>query len=114
MRTVLKLDEIEARIVDLDQRIIRLKEERDRRLRERTSTRRRLAVDRKIVCGGIVLDLATKEEAFRRVLTNILNRHLQDPVARRLFSDLLGNTANDNLPDQMEEPKPSTRENSHG
>ncbi|MEO5337233.1 MAG: hypothetical protein H7841_10110 [Magnetospirillum sp. WYHS-4] len=114
MKTVLKLDEIEIRIADLDRKITQLKEERDRRLKERTSTRRRMAVDRKIVCGGIVLDLAAKEEAFRRVLTNILNRHLDDPIARRLFSDLLSNTANDNVQDQVEEPMPSTGESSHG
>lgn len=115
MKTIVKLDEIEVRIADLDRKIIQLKEERDRRLKERASTRRRLAVDRKIVCGGIVLDLAAREEAFRKVLANILNRHLQDPVARRLFGDLLGNQANDNnLPGQAEEPKPSTGESDHG
>jgi chorismate mutase len=112
---ILKLEEIEARITELDRKILQLKEERDRRLMERTSTRRRMAVDRKIICGGIVLDLAAREEAFRKVLTNILNRHLQDPVARRIFGDLLGNPTNDNnLPGQAEEPKPSTGEDDHG
>ncbi|MEO5337222.1 MAG: hypothetical protein H7841_10050 [Magnetospirillum sp. WYHS-4] len=114
MKTVLKLDEIEVRIADLDRKIIQLKEERDRRIKERASTRRRLAIDRKIVCGAVVLDLAAKEERFRRVLVNILNGELKDPLIRRLFADLLERQANDNLPEFTEEPKPTTVENIHG